>query len=78
LSISYISHFNSPFEWYENGSKKFVQDGSLECLLTMAQFDVLKCLPNIDRFCGLVVRVSGYRYPEVPGSIPGPTRFSEK
>jgi hypothetical protein len=28
---------------------------------------------GIDRLCGLVVRVS-----EVPGSIPGATRFSEK
>jgi hypothetical protein len=27
--------------------------------------------------CGLVVRILGY-IPEVPGSIPGNTRFSEK
>jgi hypothetical protein len=30
-----------------------------------------------DRLCGLVVRVPGYN-PEVPGSITGATRFSEK
>jgi hypothetical protein len=35
------------FEWFENGSKKFLQDGSLECLHRMAQFDILKCLPDI-------------------------------
>jgi hypothetical protein len=29
------------------------------------------------RFCGLVVRVPGYRF-RSPGSIPGATRFSEK
>jgi hypothetical protein len=28
-------------------------------------------------FCGLVVRVLGYRY-RGPGSVPGATRFSEK
>jgi hypothetical protein len=32
-------------------------------------------LNTLDRFCGLVVRVLGYRY-EGPGSIPGTTRFS--
>jgi hypothetical protein len=32
---------------------------------------------SIDRLCGLVVRVSGYRS-RVPGSIPGSTTFSEK
>jgi hypothetical protein len=31
----------------------------------------------VDRLCGLVVRVPGYRS-RGPGSIPGPTRFSEK
>jgi hypothetical protein len=30
-----------------------------------------------NRLCGLVGRVSGYRS-RGPGSIPGPTRFSEK
>jgi hypothetical protein len=30
-----------------------------------------------DRLCGLVVRVLGYN-PEVPDSIPGATKFSEK
>jgi hypothetical protein len=33
--------------------------------------------PIIDRLCGLVVRVLGYRFGG-PGSIPGTTRFSEK
>jgi hypothetical protein len=32
---------------------------------------------NIDRLCGLVVRVSGHRS-RGPGSIPGPTTLSEK
>jgi hypothetical protein len=32
---------------------------------------------KIDRLCGLVVRVPGYRSRD-PGSIPGATRFSEK
>jgi hypothetical protein len=32
---------------------------------------------RIDRLCGLVVRVPGYRSGG-PGSLPGPTRFSEK
>jgi hypothetical protein len=32
---------------------------------------------NDDRFCGLVVRVLGYRSGG-PGSIPGTTRFSGK
>jgi hypothetical protein len=31
----------------------------------------------LDRPCGLVVRVPGYRS-RVPGSIPGDPRFSEK
>jgi hypothetical protein len=31
----------------------------------------------VDRLCGLVVRVLGYRSGG-PGSIPGTTRFSEK
>jgi hypothetical protein len=30
-------------------------------------------VPEFDRFCGLVVRVLGYRS-GAPGSIPGPTR----
>jgi hypothetical protein len=34
---------------------------------------LLVIIITIDRFCGLMVRV-----PEVPGSIPGATRFSEK
>jgi hypothetical protein len=34
-------------------------------------------LSLMDRFCGLVVRVLGYRSGG-PGSIPGTTRFSEK
>jgi hypothetical protein len=34
-------------------------------------------LTAIDRLCGLVVRVLGYRFGG-PGSIPGTTRFSEK
>jgi hypothetical protein len=32
---------------------------------------------DIDRLCGQVVRVLGYRF-RSPGSIPGATRFSEK
>ena len=41
---------------------------------------VKECFINMqyvkeDRLCGLVVRVSGYRYRR--GSIPGATRFSE-
>jgi hypothetical protein len=31
----------------------------------------------LDRLCGLVVRVLGYRFGG-PGSIPGTTRFSDK
>ena len=31
---------------------------------------------GVDRLCGLVVRVSGYRY-RGPGFDPGATRFSE-
>jgi hypothetical protein len=31
----------------------------------------------LDRLCGLVVRVHGYRS-RGPGSVPGATRFSEK
>jgi hypothetical protein len=33
--------------------------------------------PFLDRFCGLVVRVPGYRS-RAPGSIPDATTFSEK
>jgi hypothetical protein len=32
---------------------------------------------KIDRLCGIVVRVPGYRSRD-PGSIPGTTRFSER
>jgi hypothetical protein len=32
---------------------------------------------DVDRLCGLVVRVLGYRSGD-PGSIPGTTRFSKK
>jgi hypothetical protein len=32
---------------------------------------------DVDRLCGLVVRVPGYRS-RSPGSIPGATRFYEK
>ena len=35
-----------------------------------------KVISTFDRLCGLVVRVSGYRY-KVSGSIPGATIFSE-
>jgi hypothetical protein len=38
---------------------------------------ILKMEPALDRLCGLVVRVLGYRSGG-PGSIPGTTRFSEK
>jgi hypothetical protein len=40
------------------------------------EFNILNSI-MFDRLCGLVVRVSGYRS-RGPGSIPGPTRFSEK
>jgi hypothetical protein len=47
-------------------------------------FSFLLCIVSVgfneidrDRFCGLVVRVFGYRSGG-PGSIPGTTRFSEK
>jgi hypothetical protein len=33
--------------------------------------------PEVDRLCGLVVSVHGYRS-RGPGSFPGATRFSEK
>jgi hypothetical protein len=36
-----------------------------------------KGFQHLDRLCGLVVRVLGYRSGG-PGSIPGSTRFSEK
>jgi hypothetical protein len=32
---------------------------------------------SVDRLCGLVIRVPGYRS-RGPGSIPGATTFSEK
>jgi hypothetical protein len=37
----------------------------------------LSLVSTIDRLCGLVVRVPGYRSRD-PASIPGTTRFSEK
>jgi hypothetical protein len=37
----------------------------------------LYVMKEVDRLCGLVVRVPGYRS-RGPGSIPGATRFSEK
>jgi hypothetical protein len=37
----------------------------------------LSLVSTIDRLCGLVVRVPGYKSRD-PGSIPGTTRFSEK
>jgi hypothetical protein len=37
----------------------------------------LSLVSTIDRLCGLVVRLPGYRS-RVPASIPGATRFSEE
>jgi hypothetical protein len=37
----------------------------------------LYMLKKVDRLCGLVVRVPGYRS-SGPGSIPGAAKFSEK
>jgi hypothetical protein len=34
-------------------------------------------LKKVDRLCGIMVRVPGYRLRD-PASIPGATRFSEK
>jgi hypothetical protein len=45
---------------------------SRQSLLTL---DSHASIFQIDRLCGLVVRVLGYRS-GVPGSIPGTTRFS--
>jgi hypothetical protein len=69
--------------WYETGR-------SPEPVWTMWRENVLPLPGNeprsfsqifvdrpIDRLCGLVVRVPGYRS-RGPGSIPGTTRFSEK
>jgi hypothetical protein len=39
--------------------------------------DFMVVYAYIDRLCGLVVRLSGYRS-RGPSSIPGDTRFSEK
>jgi hypothetical protein len=49
-------------------------------ILSYKQFVLLTYLiliGQIDRLCGLVVRIPGYRF-RGPGSIPGTTRFSEK
>jgi hypothetical protein len=41
-------------------------------------FDVIYVMKKkVDRLCGLVLRVPGYRS-RGPGSIPGVTTFSEK
>jgi hypothetical protein len=37
----------------------------------------LSLVSTIDRLCGLVVRIPGYKSRD-PGSIPGTTRLSEK
>ena len=48
---------------------------SAVCFNKTHPFAMQFCTVNLqtvcDRLCGLVVRVSGYRYREVPGSIPG-------
>jgi hypothetical protein len=51
------------------------QSDRTETLKVVAKFETLIYL-EYDRFCGLVVRVPGYRS-RGPGSIPGSTRFSE-
>jgi hypothetical protein len=48
-----------------------VEESVHELLLKIFQYS-LACTK--DRLCGLVVRVSGYRF-RGPGSIPGATRF---
>jgi len=39
-------------------------------------FVIVSVMPAADRLCGLVVRVSGYRY-RGPGFDPGATRISD-
>jgi hypothetical protein len=50
----------------------FIQVPILKCILHSKYVELYKIL---DRLCGLVVRVLGYRSGG-PGSIPGTTRFS--
>jgi hypothetical protein len=52
----------------------------VRCYNNLPESDVnilQQSFPVVDRLCGLVVRVPGYRYRN-PGSIQGATRFSEK
>jgi hypothetical protein len=45
--------------------------------MELEEFNLDLYLSNMDRLCGLVVRVPGYRS-RGPGLISGATRFSEK
>jgi hypothetical protein len=47
------------------------------CIFVKEKKVKLALLEDVDRLCGLVGRVPGYRY-KGPGSISGATRFSEK
>jgi hypothetical protein len=52
---------------------KFIFFFALRCGMSVK---ILLVYRDMDRLCGLAVRVPGC-YPRGPGSIPGATRFSE-
>jgi hypothetical protein len=65
LSISYTSCFENVFS------------RSIILLYLVILITFREACELLDRLCGLVLRVPGYRS-RGPGSIPGATRFSEK
>jgi hypothetical protein len=65
--------FNVPTEESHGATRKM--DGATE---SQTRYKRLKLLSIGYRLCGLVIRILDSTDPEVPGSIPGNTRFSEK
>jgi hypothetical protein len=64
---------------YKVAGKSNTEDRRYRFILFTANLSYFRSVGTVilDRLCGLVVRVPGYRS-RGPGSIPGTTKFSEK
>jgi hypothetical protein len=73
IYICYVEESRPPL--WSSGQSSWLLNGDVFPVRSELNLYVMQ--KKIDRFCGLVVRVPGYRS-RGPCSIPGATRFSEK
>jgi hypothetical protein len=72
IYICYVEESRPP-PW-SSGQSSWLQNADVLCFLWGTNWIYIRYVEKVDRLCGLVLRVPGYRT-RAPGSIPGATRF---